>query len=86
MRDAFDWIKLVLDRWAVIVPVCLFLASATGLSFSIADNADKQAEIKASQEQIAEIANHYAAPKTVTVESNCNQCMNEIKKLREEFH
>ena len=86
MATSFEWIKLILDKWTVILPVCLFLASATGLSFSMVDNADKDDEIKASQEQIAAIANHYIAPKTVTVKSNCNKCLNEVKKLREEFH
>ena len=86
MRDAYDWIKLALDRWAVIVPICLFLASATGLSFSMVDNADKDLEIKASQEQIAEIAKHYAAPKTITVKSNCNICGNYLNSHIKEYH
>jgi len=86
MATTFEWIKLILDKWAVVVPVLLFLLSATGLSFSMVDNADKDEEIKASHKQIEQIANHYAAPKTITVKSNCNQCLNEVRKLRREFH
>lgn len=85
-KELFDWIKLILDKWTVILPICLFLASATGLSFSMVDSADKDAEIKATQEQITNIANHYAAPKTITVKSNCGECMRAVKNLRKEYH
>jgi len=85
MRDAFDWIKLVLDKWAVILPICLFLASATGLSFSMVDNSDKDAEIKAVQEQITNIANHYK-PKEVVIKSTCSPCGSYLNQHLKEYH
>jgi len=85
MATAFDWIKLALDRWTVILPICLFLASATGLSFSMADNSDKHAEIKAVQEQITNIANHYR-PKEIIVKSTCGNCGSYLNHHLKEYH
>jgi len=85
MATAFDWIKLALDKWTVILPICLFLASATGLSFSMADSADKDAEIKAAQEQITNIANHYK-PKEIIVKSTCSPCGSYLNQHIKEFH
>jgi hypothetical protein len=65
MASRFEWVKLILDKWAVILPVILFIASATGLSFSMIDNNDKDTELKATQKQIATIANHYKRKKYV---------------------
>jgi len=89
MRDAFDWIKLALDRWAVIVPIFLFLASATGLSFSMASNTDLEAEkIKA----VREVAEGFQAamieiePKEVIVRPTCNPCGSYLNQHIKEFH
>lgn len=73
MKDAvYKWTELILKNWAVVVPILLFLATSTGLTFSAMDNSDKDIEIKASQEQIKNIANHYTQKKVV--KSTCLSC------------
>lgn len=85
-KDIYDKLKiipeLVKTYWAIIV---MFGGLSTG-GWQWWDKQDYKAENIASQKQIAEIARHYAALKTVTVKSNCNKCMNEVIKLRKEFH
>lgn len=89
MATSFEWIKLILDRWTVILPICLFLGSATGLSFSMASNADLEAEkIKAIREvtegfQAAMIENE---PKEITVKSTCSPCGPYLNKHLKEYH
>lgn len=74
MATAFDWIKLALERWAVVLPILLFLVSATGLSFSLADNIDKDEQITASQEQVTAIIDYYEKDEKVAIKSTCQPC------------
>ena len=82
MATAYDWIKLALDKWTVILPVCLFLASATGLTFSAIDNAEKDELTRAMKEQITILAK----PKEVIVKSNCSPCGSYLNKHLKEYH
>ena len=79
--ELFDWVKLLLDKWTIVVPMLLFIGSTTGLSFSMMDNSDKDIELIAKDEQITNIANHYTKPKAVE-SSDCNYCKKEINKLK----
>jgi len=86
MATYFDWVKLVVDNKLLLA---LLLAGIGSLGTNIGqlfESYEQEAEIKATHKQIAEIANHYAAPKTVTVKSNCDKCMYEVRKLRKEYH
>jgi len=80
----FEWIKLILDKWAVLLPATLFLASSVGWSFSSVDNSDKDIEIEASQEQIRNIANYYAKPKVV--KSTCSPCGSYLNQHLKQEH
>jgi len=84
MAEAFQWIKLFLDKWTVIVPVILFLASSAGLTFSAMDNSDKDIEIQDGKEQIKNIANYYAEPKKV--KSDCGSCAVFIENHKRKEH
>jgi len=85
-KEPYDWIKLALDnKWLVIMLFTGFSSVVTNATQFISGQ-DKDIEIQATHKQIAEIANHYAAPKTVTVKSNCDKCMYEVRKLRKEYH
>lgn len=89
MATNFEWVKLILDKWTVILPICLFLASATGLSFSMVDNANMEAEkIKA----VHEVTEGFQAaiiemePKKVVVKSICSPCGSYLNKHLKEYH
>lgn len=58
MASAFDWVKLSLENFKVIVPILLLLVSVTG--YTITDNMAKTQEIKDTQQQLTNVANHYA--------------------------
>lgn len=87
MADKFQWVKLFIENPKVIIGIYLFLVSTSGFNFW--NTSEAEAEAKASQEQIAVIADHYAAtttPKIVVQKSSCGACMLEIRKLRKEYH
>ena len=86
MASFFDWTKLVVSNKLLLAMLLTSIGSVGTNIGQLFGSYEKDVEIKATHEQIAEIANHYAAPKTVTVKSNCNKCMKAVKQLREEFH
>jgi hypothetical protein len=51
MATNFEWVKLILDKWAVILPALLFLASALGWTV---DSIGKTTEIKKMQKNYRE--------------------------------
>lgn len=59
MATGFEWTKLILDKWTVILPIILFLCSSVGWSFSAVDNSDKDTEIQAVYKNIETIKQHY---------------------------
>lgn len=72
MATNFEWVKLILDKWAVILPALLFLGSALGWTF---DNMEKTQEIEDTQKQVAAVANYYnppEEPKKIIVKQKCN--------------
>ncbi len=80
MASTFDWIKLAVENSKILIPLLLLLLSTTG--YTVNDNLNKSKEIKASHEQIANIANHYTTPK-VAKKSTCGDC---LYKHEREYH
>lgn len=86
-KEFFDWVKLALDnKWLVIMCFTGFSSVVTNAA-QLMTNQDLEVETKASQEQIAMIANHYAAtttPKIVVQKSSCGNCFIRIKRYVDE--
>jgi len=85
-KDIYDKLRLIPELVKTYWMIAVMLGSLSTGGWHWWDKQDYKDEQAAAQKQIAEIANHYAAPKTVTVKSNCDKCMYEIKRLREEYH
>ena len=83
MATGFEWIKLILDRWAIIVPILLFLGSSVGWSFSAVDNTEKDELTTAMKEQITVLANTYIKPKQPK-KVKCAPC--DMRKHIQELH
>jgi len=86
MATFFDWTKLIVSNKLLLAMLLTSIGSVGTNIGQLFGSYEQEAEIQATHKQIAEIANHYSAPKTVTVKSNCSKCMYEVKRLREEFH
>ena len=90
MKDAWDKFKISSDalkaNWPMIL-ICLTALSsgATNLG-QYFTNQDLEIEQIASHEQIANIAKHYAAPKTITVKSTCSSCGSYLNAHISEYH
>lgn len=81
MKDAYDKLKILSEvlknNWPMIILACTALSSMMTNASQYMTNSDHEIEKKASQEQIAAIANHYAAtttPKIVVQKSPCGDC------------
>ena len=89
MATFFDWTKLVVSNKLLLVMLLTSIGSVGTNIGQLFGSYEQDAEIQASQEQIAVIANHYVqttTPKIVVQTSPCGECMRAVKQLREEFH
>lgn len=88
-KELYDWVKLALDNKWLVIMCFTGLGSMVTNAAQLVTNQDLEEEQKASQEQIAMIANHYAAtttPKIVVQKSSCGNCNFFIKQHEGEFH
>lgn len=84
MASAFDWIKLTLENSKVIFPILVLLMSTTG--YTAFSNIEKDNEIKASQDQIVNIANHLTKPVKNIKTVSCGSCKDLLKEHKKEHH
>lgn len=80
MASTFDYIKLAVENSKIILPLLLLLMSATG--YTVNDNFNKSKEIKATQEQLTNVANFYAKP--IVKQKDC--CSTQINSHEREHH
>jgi len=88
-KEFYDWIKLALDnKWLVIA--CFTGISSMGVNLGqLFESQNQEAEkIKAIREVAIGFQNAMIEiePKEVVVKYNCNQCLNEVRRLRKEYH
>jgi len=93
MKDGWDKLKVISDVVKdnkFIVVICF-----TGLGSLVTNATQLVANQDLEQEKITAVHEVAAAfqsvmsetePKKIIVKSNCNQCLREIRKLKEEFH
>jgi len=84
MTTRFEWIKLILDKWAIIVPMLMFLGSAAGWTFSSVDNAEKDELTDAMKDQIEVLVDY--KPRAVNQKCDCNAIFNNLIKKHEAKH
>lgn len=87
MKDAaYNWAKLLLENWKIVIAILTFLGSLLGNGILAASNTEKDETILLTQKQVATVAEHYSTnlqPKIV--KSDCN-CTKYIKAHITEFH
>ena len=88
MVDSFRWIKLFVENSKVIVSFYLLLASTAG--FNIYSGYEKEGELKASQNQVAEVASYYVKTREIkpeqAIEDDCDSCIQLLIEHKREFH
>lgn len=76
MKDAYDKIKIlsevIKNNWPQFLLVGTLLSSAGFNVNQYFGVQEKETEIEETRKQIARIADHYAAPKTVKIKTICN--------------
>jgi len=86
----YDWIKLgsdvIKNNWPQLILLCGMLGSFGTNASQYFTNVDHEAEQKAKDEQIAAIANHYAATTPKTVKSSCGNCSILLNSHIKELH
>ena len=84
MATRFEWIRLILDRWTIIVPMLMFLGSAAGWTFSSVDNAEKDELTEAMKSQIEVLVDYKPRAKNQTC--NCNAIFDGLIKRHVKQH
>lgn len=90
MKDRYDKIKILSEvlknNWPLVLICFGGLSSLATNATQFATNSDHEAEAKAAQEQIATIANHYAATTPKIVKSSCGDCSILLNSHIKELH
>jgi len=84
MTTRFEWIKLILDKWAIIVPMLMFLGSAVGWTVTSVDNAEKDELTEAMKDQIEVLVDY--KPRAVNQKCNCNAIFSNLIKKHVKQH
>jgi len=84
MATRFEWIKLILDKWATIVPMLLFMGSAVGWSFSSVDSMEKAELTEAMKGTIETLVDY--KPRAVDRKCNCNAIFSNLIKKHVKQH
>ena len=84
MATRFEWIKLLLDKWATIVPIFLFMGSAVGWGVTSIESAEKTELTKAMKDQIEVLVDY--KPGAVNQKCNCNAIFSSLIKKHVKQH
>jgi len=85
MTTRFEWIKLILDKWAIILPMLMFLGSAAGWTFSSVENAEKDELTEAMKSQI-EVLVDYKPRDKKAITCNCEDIARKLIKQHAARH
>ena len=87
MTTRFEWIKLILDRWTIIVPMLMFLGSAVGWTFTGIESAEKDELTKAMKDQIEILVDYDPKPRDKkTISCNCEAIARKLIKQHAARH
>jgi len=87
MATRFEWIKLILDKWATIVPMLLFMGSAVGWGVTSIESTEKDELTEAMKDQIEVLVDYDPKAKAPVKQScNCNAAIRRLIKQHEKKH
>lgn len=91
MKDSYDKLKIlsevIKNNWPLVLICFTGLSSLATNAAQMVTNQDLEIEQKASQEQIATIANHYTTtPKIAVQKPNCGNCSILLNSHIKELH
>jgi len=89
MATLFEWIRLILDKWTIIVPMLMFLGSAVGWTVTSVDNAEKDELTEAMKDQIEVLVDYKPEPVPIGRGKgvcNCKAIFSNLIKKHEAKH